>query len=302
MTKKKVLTGKRIGFFGKGGSGKSTTVVLLAQALNHCDYRVCVLDADSTNVGLHHALGFDRAPVPLLDYFGGMVFSGGLVTCPVDDPTPLPGAELSLDRLSEQYYNRNEHGILFLMAGKIGDQGPGAGCDGPVAKIARDLKLYQTGEQPVTLVDFKAGFEDSARGAITSLDWAIVVVDPTTAAIQMAANLRDMVDQLKAGRLPATKHLETPELVEWANRIFSEATVEEVLVVLNRVKDEAMEQYMRQKLAEQGLKPIGVIHEDSTIARSWLEGTRLEIANTREDIRRIVKELEAVAARRAVAV
>lgn len=152
------------------------------------------------------------------------------------------------------------------------------------------------------MVDFKAGFEDSARGAITSLDWAIVVVDPTTAAIQMAANLRDMVDQLKAGGLPATKHLETPELVAWANRIFSEATVEGALVVLNRVRDEAMERYMRRKLAEHGLEPIGVIHENPTIARCWLEGSRLESASTREDVAGIVKELEAVAARRAVAV
>jgi hypothetical protein len=30
------------------------------------------------------------------------------------------------------------NGIRYLIAGKIGDQGPGAGCDGPVAQIARE--------------------------------------------------------------------------------------------------------------------------------------------------------------------
>ena len=191
----------------------------------------------------------------------------------------------------------NDDGILFLTAGKIGDQGPGAGCDGPVAKIARDVRVYQAGERPVTLVDFKAGFEDSARGAVTSLDWAIVVVDPTTAAIEMAATMRDMVDQIKAGRLPATQHLETPELIEWANRIFREATVKDVLVVLNRVRDEEMEGYLRKKLAEKRLVPIGIIRDDHSIAISWLQGRPLEVANVSEDIERIVKELEAVAAR-----
>jgi CO dehydrogenase nickel-insertion accessory protein CooC1 len=118
----------------------------------------------------------------------------------------------------------------------------------------------------------------------------------------MAANMRDMVDQIKAGGLPATKHLETPELVEWANRIFREATVTDVLVVLNRVRDEEMERYMRAKLAAKGLAPIGVIHEDSAIAMSCLEGTPLDATRTREDVDSIVNNLEAVAASSAIAV
>ena len=250
---------------GKGGSGKSTATVLLARALRKRGYDVCILDADSTNVGLHQALGLDNPPASLIDYFGGMVFSGGSVTCPVDDPTPLPGAEVALDQLSDRYYARNQAGIFLLTAGKLGDKGPGAGCDGPINKIARDFKVHTEGTSPITLVDFKAGFEDSARGAITSLDWVVVVVDPTNAAVQMAIHMKKMVDQIKAGSPPATSHLESPEMVELAQRIFREAKVKDVLVILNRIRDEEMESYLRAKLQQGGIKPIGAIREDPAI-------------------------------------
>jgi hypothetical protein len=42
--------------------------------------------------------------------------------------------------------------------------------------------------------------------------------------------------------------------------------------------------------------PIEIIRDDHSIAISWLEGKPLEVANVSEDIERIVKELEAVAA------
>jgi len=289
----KALNGKRIGIFGKGGAGKSTVVVLLARALRDCGYEVCVLDADSTNVGFHQAIGLDKSPVPLMEYFGGTVFSGGAVTCPVDDPTSLPEAKVFLDKLPQQYRVQNREGISLLAAGKIGGQGPGAGCDGPVSKIARDLRIHRDGGYLVTLVDFKAGLEDSARGVITSLDWAIVVVDPTNASIQMAADMRYMVDQIKAGVLPSTSHLEDPKLVETANRVFREANIKGVLYVLNRVRDKEMESYMRKRLEEKRIEPIGVIHEDASIAMAWLEGTPLEGTTAKKDAESIIKELEA---------
>lgn len=293
MEHNKVLSGKRIGIFGKGGSGKSTVVVLLARALQDRGYRVCVLDADSTNVGLPQAFDVDGPQKSLLDYYGGMVFSGGLVTCPVDDPTPLVGAEISLDELPKQYYARNQGGITLLTAGKIGDQGPGAGCDGPISKIARDVRFRQESDQPVTLVDFKAGFEDSARGVITGLDWAVVVVDPTVAAVEMAANMKDMVNQIKAGGLPATEHLEDPGLVAWANRMFMQASIKGVLYVINRVQNEEMEEYLRNKLAEKGVEPIGVINDHASIAISWLKGSPIEATEPQDEARGIAEKLEA---------
>jgi CO dehydrogenase maturation factor len=289
----KALSDRRIGIFGKGGAGKTTVVVLLAKALADCGYDVCVLDADSTNVGLHQAMGLDESPVPLMEYYGGTVFSGGAVTCPVDDPTSLPEAEVFLDDLPQKYRVRDREGISLLVAGKIGGQGPGAGCDGPVSKIARDLKVYRRGEHLVTLVDFKAGIEDSARGVITSLDWAIVVVDPTNASIQMAADMRHMVDQIRTGVPPATDHLVDPKLVETANRVFREAKIRGVLYVLNRVKDKEMGSYMRRRLEEKQVEPIGMIHEDASIATAWLEGTPLDGTTTKKDAESIIRELEA---------
>ncbi len=295
MTVSKVLMGKRIGVLGKGGSGKSTVVVLLAHALRARGYEVCVLDADSTNVGLHRALGLDGAPRSLLDYFGGMVFTGGSVTCPVDDPTPLQGAEISLVQLADEYVGRNRDGIALLAAGKIGDQGPGAGCDGPISKIARDLRIRSNGDAPVVLIDFKAGFEDAARGAVTTLDWALAVVDPTTAAMQVAVHLKEMIERIKAGELPATSHLESLRLVEMANRVFREALVKDVLVILNRLPAKETEEYVKSYFEMRKIEPIGILHEYPSIAVSWLKGTTLDWTDAKEEVEGIVERLETIA-------
>lgn len=294
-TQNSSLEGKRIGVFGKGGAGKSTFVVLMATALRERGCKVCVLDADSTNLGLHQAFGVEKPPQTLLDFYGGMVFSGGRVTCPVDDPTPLENAVVSLEELPEQYYTRNDDGIVILSAGKIGGQGPGAGCDGPISKIARDLVISNDDESFVTLIDFKAGFEDSARGALTNLDWAIVPVDPTTASVAIAASMRDMVEQIKQDVLPATSHLESQEMVAMANRIFTDARIEDVFVVLTKVPNDEIEEILKERLAQYDIEPIGTIHEDPSIPLAWLDGTPFNAPFALQEARTLVERMEELA-------
>jgi len=290
--KTKIFSNKKIGILGKGGSGKSTITVLLAKALRHFGYQVVVLDADSTNAGIHQTLGLKKPPVSLIDYFGGSIFSGGKVSCPVDDPTSLSGADIHLSRIPEKYYSSDQKGLFLFQLGKIGDKGPGAGCDGPISKITRDLRIHGIGEQPVTLVDVKAGLEDFARGVITSMDWVITVVDPTIAAIQIADDIKHLINRIKAGELPATDHLESSDLKEEANRIYKEANIKGSFALLNKIRDEKINNYVSEKLVKKGLKVIGVIYEDAFISLSWLEGKPLEGIKANHDMKSVIKRLE----------
>ena len=291
------LSGMRLGLFGKGGAGKSTVTVLLARSLAHMGYRPVVLDADSTNIGITIALGAGDGPQDLIDHFGGLVFSGGAVTCPVDDPTPIAGADLDLDLLPARFLGQTPLGIRVLVGGKMGDLGPGAGCDGPIAKVARDVRVRNGDDQPLLLVDFKAGFEDSARGVLTGLDWAVVVVDPTTASLHMAVHLKQMVRKIREGVPPATAHLTDPLLAEMAHRQFKESPIQGVVAILNRVPDPDTEAFLRGKLeALGGPRVIGTIPEDRTIQTQWLRGDEVEAQGLAGNVRSIAMALESLGA------
>jgi CO dehydrogenase nickel-insertion accessory protein CooC1 len=291
MTEQK-LAGVRIGIFGKGGAGKSTLTAMLAQVLHGQGYKVCVIDGDSTNFGLSHVLGLDPPQRSLLEYYGGTVFSGGQVTCPVDDPTPLLSAEMSLHELPADCFSGTDEGLILLAAGKIGRLGPGAGCDGPVAKIARDFNLINDNGKFLTLIDFKAGFEDSARGGLTRLDYVLVVIDPTTASIEIANDMLHMVQQIKEGALPATEHLENPDLVNIANKYYKNSAIKDVFFILNKIPDQKTQSLLLDKLSQKGIKPIASIPADQAIRAAWLNGNQIQVGQADQELRKIVRALE----------
>ena len=61
----------KISICGKGGSGKSTVVSLLADQADVRGHKVLVVDSDESNSGLFRMLGFQRPPIPLMELLGG---------------------------------------------------------------------------------------------------------------------------------------------------------------------------------------------------------------------------------------
>ena len=60
----------KISVCGKGGSGKSTVVSLLAERLAAAGKEVLIIDSDESNYGLHRHLGMEN-PKEFTGFFGG---------------------------------------------------------------------------------------------------------------------------------------------------------------------------------------------------------------------------------------
>jgi len=267
----KPLCGKRILVCGKGGSGKSTLVALMATILQQKAYQVMVLDGDASNpeglVRLLFGLGVEGEPKPLIEFFGGI----DAVTCPVDDPSPLtriddldPVPEKRIDVYKEippEFYLQNGNIILF-QAGKI--ETYGQGCDGPLEKVVRDFMVEG---DAVNLIDEKAGIEHFGRRIPDRMDIILGVLDCTLESISIARRM---------------------------DRFCKQAAIKEFWLILNKIESEEIKSMLVDNLAGLKEKVIGSITYDQDLIRASLSGDDLGKCKVSEEVERILKRLEQV--------
>lgn len=260
------LRNKRILICGKGGCGKSSVTSLLGNALQKNGYKVILLDADASNPGglLHLLTDNQKAPQPLIDFFGGRK----LVTCPSDNPSPLtrinsdvPVEEvaLKLAEIPEQYSLKKDKLTLFQI-GKI--KQACEGCDGPMSKVARDF-IVKGGY--VTLIDMEAGIEHFGRGVETNVDIIIVIVDPV---------------------------FESMIIAELVARISEMMGNKKVFAILNKIQSKRIEELMKNDLKKQNVEYIGTINHDAEIQNAGFEGRMIKKSKAEKQAESIIKKLE----------
>jgi len=267
----KSLRGKRILVCGKGGSGKSTLVAVMATILQRKAYEVMVLDGDASNpeglVRLLFGLGVEGEPKPLIEFFGGI----NAVTCPVDDPSPLtrindlnPVPENRIDlfkEISSEYYLQ-QGSMTLLQAGKIANYGQG--CDGPLEKVVRDFMVEG---DAVNLIDMKAGIEHFGRKIPDRMDVILGVLDYTLESVSIAKRMAEFCQ---------------------------EAGIKNFWLILNKIGSEEVESLLMDKLGNLRDKVIGSISYDQELIKAGLSGNALGECKALEEVERIVERLEQV--------
>jgi CO dehydrogenase maturation factor len=248
----------KIAVSGKGGSGKSTLSVLMARSFIKLGYRVLLVDADESNVGLENLAGVDPPPLHLLDFLGGkkgfkQKLNQGMQ---MDNPAGVFAGKQTISDLPEECVAVSE-GINFLIIGKIHDFGEGCAC--PIGVLSKKfLASLDIGADEVVLVDTEAGVEHFGRGMEAECDRIIGVIDPTAESFRLAVKMQTMA--ASAGR--------------------------DIDFVLNKVEP-SIEAVMRAQLGSAGV--IGAIPKDDGIFMESLEG--LPLTRTLPEVEDICRKI-----------
>ena len=239
---------QKIAICGKGGCGKSVVTRLLAHGLSARGYRPLVVDADESNTGLPRMLGFEHAPKPLLEFFGGKE----RVESELSALISAGASEESIQLLKVGIWTKSippdylveSNGIRLVEVGKILMSLEGCGC--PMGIVSRSfLNMLQLEPDEVAVVDLEAGVEHFGRGVETGVDCVLVVVDPSIDSVQLADRIRNMADQIQ---------------------------IADVWVVLNKIASKNVADRLTSRLTECGAKVIGAIPLDDEIFESCLDG------------------------------
>ena len=259
---------KKLTVCGKGGSGKSTIVVLLANEMRRRGYHVLVVDSDESNSGLYRMLGFDEAPVPLMELVGGRKGvkqrMSPKVTIGEAEPqmTILGQDEIWLtDIPSEHMLSRD--GISLVSIGKISKSLEGCAC--PMGVLSREfLKKLCLKDNEMTIVDMEAGVEHFGRGVETSIDGVLIVVDPSFESLEIAQRIRG----LAAG-----------------------SGVDGVWAVLNKINSGELFSRLETELGKRDVAVLGSISYDAEVFEACLEGRPLHSKRAMEETGKLLDAL-----------
>jgi len=254
---------RKIAVCGKGGSGKSTIVALLAHGLQHRGYRVLVIDSDESNPGIHRILGFAKRPEPLLELVGGKKKVFQAFSEKSESPKSiLLQEEIRIKDLPSQYRMERDR-ITLVCVGKILQSLEGCAC--PMGVLSREfLNRLSLQEDEIAIVDMEAGVEHFGRGVETSVDSVLAVTEPSFDSLALAERI---------------------------SALAAEVEIKSIWAILNKITSDEIALRLRKELTGKRIPVIGSIGYDPGVFMAGLEGHPIPYAKVEKDIDRILDQL-----------
>jgi CO dehydrogenase maturation factor len=255
---------QKIAVCGKGGSGKSVLVRLLAEGLRNRGRRVLVVDSDESNTGLERMLGFDSRCRPLIDLLGGkhkleQEIIARVKAGETEETVQLVKEEMPVANIPQEYILQKD-GIKLVIVGKILMALEGCAC--PMSIVSRSfLKKLRLEPDEVAIVDLEAGVEHFGRGVETSVDCVLVVVEPSVDSLEVAKKIKELANQIQIADI-------------WA--------------ILNKITSEEIADRLTSHLNKEGISVIGSIRQTPEIFESCLEGRPLVGHGVAADVDKIL--------------
>ncbi len=261
----------KIAICGKGGTGKSTVVALLAGEFKKVGMRVIVIDSDESNSGLHWMLGLERQPRPLMDFVGGKKDIQSKMVTRFREGQPEPEISILLQDtipikdVPEDYRVEGDETQLIAI-GKIKQSLEGCAC--PMGVLSREfLKKLRLSANEIAIVDMEAGIEHFGRGVEKGVDAVIAVIEPSLESINLAEKIVDLA---------------------------SGAGVNFAGVVINKVSSNKMYEKLSDELEKRRLPILGKIPFSEGIVNACLQGQPIELAYSGGEAMKIIEKLQTV--------
>jgi CO dehydrogenase maturation factor len=231
----------KISVCGKGGSGKSALVALLAKQALDKNLKVLVVDSDESNSNLFRMLGFEQPPDPLMELIGGK----GKLKEKMSQANIFAESQIFVEDIPSQYTQRKD-GLILVGIGKILQALEGCAC--PMGALSREfLKKLRLAENQIALIDLEAGLEHFGRGIDEGIDHVLLAVEPSFESISVAEKIKSLAAGID----------------------------KQVWAVLNKIDSENIALKLTGELKTRGLEVVGVVPHDPMVFEACLEGRTL---------------------------
>lgn len=217
---------------GKGGSGKTAFIALLGKHLLKAGQKkLLFIDADPT-MNLPTVLGVkpEKTVADVRQQIIKEARSAG--------ETEVEDIARSLDFLLLEALMETEQFNLLLMG-----RPEAVGCYCPVNSLLRDGIGTLAEQFDTILIDGEAGVEQISRQVMKRVDTLIILSDSSSRGLQTASMIREVT--------------ESNHLIRY----------DKMGLVLNRVREGAMEEELEEWVAQSGLDLFGTMAEDENITR-----------------------------------